>query len=229
MRPGSASSRRCPPSRVSRRCPSSRRWPRSEGGAWRHHGHGLRHRNRPRRDRLAAAGARDLRHLCRHLLPVDADDAAHRCLCVARRATLRPQLGAAAAVGIGGVCGRCAGLRIAGRFHCRKTPDLGHRGGRRQRRADQPRPAAAGSTGARHGNARRQPAAARQRLSRHHRNLGADSGEPRRLLHLRFHRLAASGPRRAHHRLPVGAGRDRRDRRVCVLAAVQRCRPRCWW
>ena len=39
---------------------------------------------------------------------------------------------------------------------------------------------------------RRQRAAARSRLSRHHRHLGADPGQPRRLLHLCLHRLAAS-------------------------------------
>ena len=60
-------------------------------------------------------------------LPVDADGAADRRLCVAGRGALRPQLRAAAAVGLGGFRRRRAGLRAAGRCHRREASDLGHR------------------------------------------------------------------------------------------------------
>ena len=62
--------------------------------------------------------------------------------------------------------------------------------------------------------------AARYRVSRHHRHLGADPEQPLRLLHFRFHRLAAVGPWRADDRRPVGIGCDCRDRAVRVVAAV---------
>ena len=52
-------------------------------------------------------------------LRVDADGAADGRLCVAGRGALRPQLRAAAAVGLGGLRRRRAGLRAAGRRHRR--------------------------------------------------------------------------------------------------------------
>ena len=67
--------------------------------------------------------------------------------------------------------------------------------GGRARRARQPRAAAAGPSESR----LRPPCsgasalAARSRLSRHHRRVGADPGQPRRLLHLRLHHLAGAG------------------------------------
>ena len=47
-----------------------------------------------------------------------------------RRGALWPQLRTVAAVGLGGLRGRRAGLRAAGRPHRRPKPDLGHRVGR---------------------------------------------------------------------------------------------------
>ena len=75
---------------------------------------------------------------------VDADGAADGRLCAARRGALWPELRAVAAVGLGGLRGRRAGLRTAGRYHRRQAPDLGHRIGRSARRLCQPRAAAAG-------------------------------------------------------------------------------------
>ena len=77
-----------------------------------------------RRSARAVAG---LSCLCRDLRVLDADAAAHGCLCAARRAALWPRLRTAAAVGIGGVRGRRAGLRAAGRTSSRRAADLGHR------------------------------------------------------------------------------------------------------
>ena len=74
------------------------------------------------------------------------DDAADRRLCAARRGALRAELRAAAAVGLGGLRGRRAGLRAAGRSHRRRTADLGDRVGGGARRARQPRAAAAGQS-----------------------------------------------------------------------------------
>ena len=155
------------------------------------------------------------------LLPVDADGAADGCLCVARREALWPQLRTVAAVGLGRLRPRRAGLRDAVRPHRRQKPDLDHRRLRRARRAGQPRAAAAG----RHqdgppGHRRGERAAARRRLSRRHRGVGADPGQPCRLLHLCVDHLAASGVRRADDCRAVGAGRDRRDRAVRAVAAL---------
>jgi len=46
------------------------------------------------------------------------------------------------------------------------------------------------------------------------------SRQPRRLLHLRFHRLAASRSRRADHCRALVIGGDSRDRGVCAVAAL---------
>ena len=54
---------------------------------------------------------RGVPRLCRDRLRVDADGAADRCLCAARRGALRPELRAAAAMGLGGLRRRRAGLR----------------------------------------------------------------------------------------------------------------------
>ena len=78
------------------------------------------------------------------LLPVDADGAADGRLCVARREALWPQLRTVAAVGLGRLRPRRAGLRDAVRPHRRPKPDLDHRRLRRARGAGQPRAAAAG-------------------------------------------------------------------------------------
>ena len=51
----------------------------------------------------------------------------------------------------------------------------------------------------------RERAAARRRLSRCHRGVGADPGQPCRLLHFRVDRLAAGGVRRTDHCRPVGS------------------------
>ena len=55
---------------------------------------------------------------------------------------------------------------------------------------------------------------------RHHPDLGAGPGQPRRLLHLRLDHLAGVGPGRADHRGALGAGRIGRDRGVRAVAAV---------
>ena len=92
---------------------------------------------------------------------------------------------------------------------------------------------------ARRGHRGGRRAAARRRLSRHHRGLGADPGQPCRLLHLRLDRLAAGRVRRADDRGPVGrwaclprswCSRCRRDLRlqpsmlvmIAALSAVAR-------
>ena len=76
---------------------------------------------------------------------VDADAAADRRLRAARRGALRAELWADAAVGLGGVRGRGAGVRAIGRSHREQAPDLGDRGDRSARRHRQPRAAAAGA------------------------------------------------------------------------------------
>ena len=80
------------------------------------------------RDRHPASAARRASRLCRHLLAVDADDAADGRLCAPRRGALRPELRAVAAVGLGGLRGGGTGLRHAGRHRRGQAPDLGHRG-----------------------------------------------------------------------------------------------------
>ena len=107
--------------------------------------------------RNPAPAARGIPHLRRHVLPVDVDDAADRRLCAARRGALRAELRAAAAVGLGGLRGRRAGLRAAGRPHRRRAADLGDRVGGGARRARQPRAAAAGQSKNSGGARRRQP------------------------------------------------------------------------
>ena len=139
----------------------------------------------------AGAGVPDLRP---DLLPVDAHGTADGCLCVAGRETLRPQLRTVAAVGLGRLRPRRAGLRGAVRPHRRPEPDLDHCRLGRAGRAGQPRAAAAG----RHpdgppGHRQRERAAARRRLYRDHRGVGADPGQPCRLLHFRVDCLATSG------------------------------------
>ena len=191
---------------------------------------GLCHRARACADRHPAPAARGIPDLRRHLLPVDVDDAADRRLCAARRGALRAELRAAAAVGLGGLRGRRAGLRAAGRRHRRQTPDLGDRVGGGARRARQPRAAAAGQSKTGGGvDARHHGAAARSRLSRHHRRVGADPGQPRRLLRLRVDRLAAVGPGRADHCRALVARRARRDRACSRCRRASRCSLRCWW
>ena len=107
------------------------------------------------------------------------------------REALWPQLRTVAAVGLGRLRARRAGLRGAVRPHRRPKSDLDHRRLRRDRGAGQPRAAAAG----RHqdgppGHRRRQRVAARRRLYRCYRGVGADPGQPCRLLHFRVDCLA---------------------------------------
>ena len=105
--------------------------------ARRHDRHGLWDRARLFGGRNPASAGSGVPRLRGHRLYVDADRAAHRRLCVERRSAVRPELWAAAAVGLGGVRGGSVGLRAIGRFHCHTAPDLGHRhdgsgGGSRQ-------------------------------------------------------------------------------------------------
>ena len=176
------------------------------GPARRHHRDRLCHRPglfRPGHPAFAGAGVPDLRP---DLLPVDADGAADGCLCVAGREALWPQLRTVAAVGLGRLRARRAGLRGAVRPHRRPKSDLDHRRLRRDRGAGQPRAAAAG----RHqdgppGHRRRQRVAARRRLYRCYRGVGADPGQPCRLLHFRVDRLATGRVRRTDDCRPCGS------------------------
>ena len=89
------------------------------------------------------------------------------------------------------------------------------------RRHCQPRAAAARPSQGRAGGGQgRERAAARSRLSRHHRRVGADPGQPRRLLHLCLDQLAGGRAGRTDHRRAVGARRARRDRGVRAVAAL---------
>ena len=105
-----------------------------------------RDRDRARlcRDRHAIFAAGGAARLCRDLLPVDPDGAADGRLCARRRGALWPELRTVAAVGLGGLRGRRAGLRPAGRYRRDPAPDLGHCVGGRARRRCEPRAAAAG-------------------------------------------------------------------------------------
>ena len=105
--------------------------------ARRHHRHGVCHRAGFDGRRHPASGAAGISGLRRHLLPVDADDAADGCLCVAGRGALPPQLRTAAAMGLGRLRGRRVGVRAAGRCDGARTPDLGDRGGGGAQRAGQ--------------------------------------------------------------------------------------------
>ena len=170
--------------------------------------HRLCDRARIRCRRHPAPAAAGIPRLRRHRLRVDADGAADGRLCLARRGAVRPRLRAAAVVGLGGLHRRRIGLRAAGRFHRGPAPDLGHCRGGRARRRRQPRTSAAGpsedgSGGGRRGCvaartrfATRTRFAARTRLSRHHPGVGADPGQPRRLLRLCLHHLAGLRLRR---------------------------------
>ena len=101
--------------------------------------------------------------------------------------------GPLAAVGLGGLRGRRAGLRAAGR-HRRGQHLIWVIVGGGARRRCQPRAAAARPAKATCGAvAWRQRLAARSRLSRHHRGRRPDPGQPRRLLHLCLHHLAGVG------------------------------------
>ena len=164
-------------------------------GARRDDRHRLCDRARIRCRRHPAPAAAGTPRLRRHRLRVDADGAADGRLCLARRGAVRPRLRAAAAVGLGGLHRRRIGMRAAGRFHRGPAPDLGHCRGGRARRCRQPRTSAArpseddpgGGRGLRRLAARTRFAtrtrfAARTRLSRHHPGVGADPGQPRRLL-----------------------------------------------
>jgi hypothetical protein len=163
--------------------------------ARRHDRHGLCDRARVFGGRNPASAAPGIRSLRRHGVYVDADGAADGRLCVERRGALRPELRAAAVVGLGGVRRRSAGRRAVGRYHRGTAPDLGHccHSGARRRR--QPRPSAPGRPKDRSGDAaRRERLAAQARLSRRHCRGSADPGQPCRLLHFRFHHLAAGWP-----------------------------------
>ena len=70
------------------------------------------------------------------------------------------------------------------------------------------------------GHRQRERVAARRRLYRDYRGLGADPGQPCRLLHFRVDCLATSRIRRTDDCSPVGAGRDCRDRAVRAVAAI---------
>ena len=173
------------------------------------------------RDRHPASAACRASRLCRHLLAVDADDAADGRLCAPRRGALRPELRTVAAVGLGGLRGGGTGLRDAGRHRRGQAPDLGHRGLGASRRHCQPRAAAARpSQGRTSGGQGRERAAARSRFSRHHRRVGPDPGQPRRLLHLCLDQLAGGRAGRTDHCRAVGAGRACRDRGVRAVAAL---------
>ena len=117
------------------------------------------------------------------------------------------------------VVGR-AGLRAAGRHRRGQAPDLGHRGVG----ASAPLPASgcSRSTVQRPHRRRsgRERAAARSRISRHHRRVGPDPGQPRRLLHLCLDQLAGGRAGRTDHCRAVGAGRACRDRGVRAVAAL---------
>ena len=193
----------------------------ASGLARRHHRDRLCHRPglfHPGHPASAGAGVPDLRA---DLLPVDADGAADGCLCVARGEALRPQLRTVAAVGLGRLRPRRAGLRGAVGPHRRPKPDLGHRRLGRDRGAGQPRAAAAGRHPDRPpGHRQRERVAARRRLYRDYRGVGADPGQPCRLLHFRVDCLATSRVRRTDDCNAVGAGRDCRDRAVRTVAAI---------
>ena len=89
------------------------------------------------------------------------------------------------------------------------------------RRHCQPRAAAARpSQGRTSGGQGRECAAARSRISRHHRRVGPDPGQPRRLLHLCLDQLAGGRAGRTDDCRAVGAGRACRDRGVRAVAAL---------
>src|SRR5258705_3960848 len=145
----------------------------------RYRGNGLCDGARVFHSRHPASAGAGISRLRGHLLPVDADGAADRCLCLARRGAPWPQLWTVAAGGLGGVRGRRAGMRAAGRCHRRPKPDLGHRIGGNAWRLRRPWPSAAGHAkiaceytpwGRR--------LAARPRFSRHHRDVGPHSRQP---------------------------------------------------
>ncbi len=62
--------------------------------------------------------------------------------------------------------------------------------------------------------------AARSRFCRHHPGVGADPGQPCRLLHVCFNQLAGFRSRGADDRRALGARRTGRDRGVRVVAAL---------
>ena len=164
------------------------------GLARRHHRDRLCHRRglfHPGHPASAGAGVPDLRP---DLLPVDAHGATDGCLCVAGGEALWPQLRTVAAVGIGRLRPRGAGLRGAVRSHRRPTSDLDHCRLGCDRGAGQPRAAAAGrQQDGPPGHRWRERVAARRRLYRCYRSVSADPGQPCRLLHFRVNCLATSG------------------------------------
>ena len=181
----------------------------------------IRDRVRIYRDRNPARAARGISAVCAHRIGVDADGAADRCLRVARRGALRPRLRAGAVVGLGGLHPGRAGVRAIGRYHRGQAPDLGDRRDGRIRRRDRSWVAAAGSAedGAKRAS-RRERAAARSRLLRHHPGFRAYSGQPRRLLCFQFDQLADGRSQRADDCGIVGARRHRRNRGVRAVAAI---------
>src|SRR6516225_4205673 len=112
-------------------------------------------------------------------------------------------------------------VRTARRRDCRSTPHLGYHRPCRARRSLEPCAAAARQSADRraHRSWRRCPASP-DPLPRHHRLGGTDPGQPRRLLYVRLHHLAASGIWRTDHCRLVGAGRAGGDRGIRTLAAL---------